>query len=282
MVFLPSGQLPLNVLQDRQACIQLSDSCLKLNGYLLEAGQGCLQFHLLSLVVLALLLIQSGQSADLSVLCNPHLLHVSSQLVKVTLVELVDTVDLSLPSSILLFLLVLEAAHLVEMVTFLSSKPIMEVFKLCIESIFLVLELLPVPLLLSCELIAVELIEASVFIGTHTHLLVLALLVVGELPIPLVLALNSTVTQVSDLGVLAVDLGVVTRVLSVEFPQMSLLLGSSFPLLLLQSRIQLFDLGLQLVLELLVHLIVLFDLLCDSLDLVLQLLTCLLTVLEVS
>ena len=168
------------------------------------------------------------------------------------------------------------------MVTFLSSKPIMEVFKLCIESIFLILKLLPVPLLLSCELIAVELIEASVFIGTHTHLLVLALLVVGELPIPLVLALNSTVTQVSDLGVLAVDLGVVTRVLSVEFPQMSLLLGSSFPLLLLQSRIQLFDLGLQLVLELLVHLIVLFDLLCDSLDLVLQLLTCLLTVLEVS
>ena len=207
MVFLPSGQLPLNVLQDRQACIQLSDSGLKLNGYLLEAGQGCLQFNLLSLVVLALLLIQSGQSADLSVLCNPHLLHVSSQLVKVTLVELVDTVDLSLPSSVLLFLLVLEAAHLVEMVTFLSSKPIMEVFKLCIESIFLVLELLPVPLLLSCELLAVELIKASVFISTHTHLLVLALLVVSELPIPLVLALNSTVTQVSDLGVLAVDLG---------------------------------------------------------------------------
>lgn len=62
---------------------------------------------------------------------------------------------------------------------------------------------------------------------------------------------------------------------------MSLLLGSCIPLLLLNCFIKLLDFCLKLVLELLIHLGVLFDLLCHGLDLVLEVLARSLTLLEV-
>jgi len=206
-----------------------------------------------------------------------------SQLVQVFLIKGVNAGDLGLPSSILPFLLLLLETHFVEVILLFSCKSIVKVFKLTKESVLLLLELLiptghltivlvslfntflTIALFFGRELIMVPLVQASVLSSAHTKLLVSFLLVRAELLVPLLFTLDAAVTELSDLRVFASDISMVTLVLIGFALEMGLLDSGSFPLLRLNLVPELLDLGLKLVLELLLHLGVLFHLLgCHS------------------
>ena len=198
---------------------------------MLEARQRRLQFDFLSLVVLALLLIERGEFANLDVLLAPHRFHVRGQILHVFRVELVDAVNLCLPGLVFHLLMCFQGVHFFEVVALLSSKPSMQVLKLSNEPILLLLELLvtageltcmlssqlssltPIPLLLRSHLIVVPFVEAGVHVGTRALVFFLHSLVILEFLVPRSLALDSTIIQGVNVLVLSLDLIVVTFVL---------------------------------------------------------------------
>lgn len=223
---------------------------------------------------------------------DAHLLCFERHLLQVLLVEVVDAGNLGLPGLILSFLLLLLLSHLVEVVTLFSSQPIVQVFELGQEVLLLgsecsvssrelrgvsltkVINLTTIAVFLGGQLVTVPLVETSMLISASPHLLVYASLILSEFIIPLILTLVCPLAKIGNLLVLAIDLTVVSLVLTVQLLKMGLLSLSSLPLLFLDLIHKLLNLGLETVLELLLHLCIFLDLLCGVCQNSLQLLSC--------
>ena len=278
-MLFPGGKLLLDIFLLGQTSVELEHRGLQLDGHLLVPLQSDLQFVDLELISRALLLHCARQLSNLCIFSHAELLLLYGHLVQVLLEEGVDAGDLGLPSTILPFLLLLLETHFVEVILFFSSKSIVKVFKLTQESGLLLVELListshltivlvslfntflTIALFFGCELIMVPLVQASVLSSAHTKLLVSFLLVRAELLRPLLFTLTGAFTKIRALRVFASDLTIVTLVLIGFALEIGLLDSGSFLLLLLNLVHELLDLGLKLVLELLLHLGVLFHLL---------------------
>ena len=292
MVGFPGSQLLLNIFLLRAACIELENGALQLERHILVPLEGDLQLADAHVERLLRLLHGHRDTLDLSVLLDAHLLCFARHLLQVLLVDVVDAGDLGLPGLILPFLLLLLLSHLVEMVSLFSSQPIVQVFELGQEVLLLgsegsvsscelrgvsltkVFNLTTIAVFLGGQLVTVPLIETSMLIGTSSHFLVYASLILSEFTVPLILALICPVAKIGNLLVLAINLAVVPFVLAVQLLKMGLLSLSSLPLLFLDLIHQLLDLGLQTVLELLLHLRIFLDLLCGVCQNSLQLLSC--------
>ena len=292
MVGFTGSQLLLNIFLLRAACVELENGALQLERHILVPLEGDLQLADAHVERLLRLLHGHRDTLDLSVLLDAHLLCFARHLLQVLLVDVVDAGDFGLPGLILSFLLLLLLSHLVEMVSLFSSQPIVQVFELRQEVLLLgsegsvsscelrgvsltkVFNLTTIAVFLGGQLVTVPLIETSMLIGTSSHFLVYASLILSEFTVPLILALICPVAKIGNLLVLAIDLTVVPLVLAVQLLKMGLLSLSSLLLLFLDLIHKLLDLGLQTVLELLLHLRIFLDLLCGVCQNSLQLLSC--------
>jgi len=280
VVSFPSGQLLLDILLLGQASVELEDCALEPDSHLLVLLESDFELVDFELIGRTLLLHRDRQTLDLRVFLDAHLLHIAGELVQIGLVKAVNASDFSLPLSVLSFLLLLLSAHFVEVVALFSCESVMQAFKLLLEVSLLsseslvspgelrgvplaqIVDLATVAVFLSSQLISVHRVEAGVLVGARSQLLIRALLIIGELLVPLVLTLHGSVAQVSDLRILAVDLTVMPLILVVLLLKVGLLRLCGLPLLLLNLLHELLDFSLQAVLELLLHLGVLLHLLC--------------------